>query len=85
MQSAAITIQERGQRYAERMAGVSERVLPHLESMERAKILNNARNLEQLDRVALRNFGLDDLPLAGAPINLAILTNQAAVVESKSL
>ena len=80
MQSAAITLQERGQRYAERMAGVSERVLPHLETLPPAEILGNARNLEQLDRVARRNFGLDDLRPAGAPINLAILTNQAAVI-----
>ena len=30
MQSAAITMQERAARYTERMAGVSERVVPHL-------------------------------------------------------
>ena len=29
LQSVAATMQERGQRYAERMASVSERVLPH--------------------------------------------------------
>jgi len=34
MQSAAITTQQRGQRYTERMAGVSENILPHLEQIE---------------------------------------------------
>ena len=79
MQSAAITLQDRGQRYAERMAGVSERVLPHLESLPPGEILERARNVEQLDRVARRNFGLDSQPPGGSPVNLAILTNQAAI------
>jgi hypothetical protein len=79
MQSAAITLQERGQRYAERMAGVSEKVLPHLESLPPGEILERARNVEQLDRVARRNFGLDSQPPGSCPVNLAILTNQAAI------
>ena len=79
MQSAALTMQERGQRYAERMAGVSEKVLPHLESMPPGEILDSARNIEQFDRVARRNFGLDSQPPGGSPVNLAILTNQAAI------
>jgi hypothetical protein len=60
MQSAAITMQQRGQRYTERMAGVSEKVLPHLESMQPDAILDSARNIEQFDRVARRNFRLED-------------------------
>ena len=79
MQSAALTMQDRATSYTERMAVVSECVLPHLESLPPAKIIGNARNLEQLDLVARRNFGLDDLPPVGALFNLAILTNQAAV------
>jgi hypothetical protein len=79
MQSAAITMQQRGQRYTERMAGVSEKVLPHLESMEPAAILDSARNIEQLDRVARRNYGLENQPPPGGILNLAILTNQAPV------
>ena len=85
LQSVAATMQERGQRYAERIAGVSEKVLPHLEKMQPGAILDSARNIEQFDRVARRNFGLDDLPPAGAPINLTILTNQAAIAVSKPL
>ena len=67
MQSAAITMQERGQRYAERMAGVSEKVLPHLESMQPGAILDSARNIELIDRVGRQTFGVvDDRPPPGA-------------------
>ena len=79
MQSAALTMQERGQRYTERMAGLSERVLPHLETLPPSEILERARNVEQFDRFSRRNYGLDNQPPAGGQINLAILTNQAAV------
>jgi len=79
MQSAAITMQERGQRYTERMAGVSEKLLPHLESMQPGAILDSARDIEQLDRVARRNYGLDNQPQIGGLINVAIMTNRAAV------
>ena len=79
LQSVAATMQERGQRYAERMAVVSERVLPHLESLPPGAILERARNVEQFDRFSRRNFGLDLQPPGGCPVNLAILTNQAAI------
>ena len=79
MQSAAITMQQRGRRYAERMAGVSEKVVPHLESMEPGDILESARNIEQLDRVARRTYGLDDQKPTSSVINLELLTGQALV------
>ena len=79
LQSVAASMQERAVRYTERMAGVSEKVPPHLESMEAAEILGNARDVEQYDRFSRRNFGLESQPPAGGSINLAILTNQAAV------
>ncbi len=44
------------------MAGVTEKVLPHLESMEPAEILDSARNLERFDYVARRNYGLEHQP-----------------------
>src|SRR4029453_5287 len=43
MQSVAITMQERAARYTERMVGVSERLLPHLEGLPTAEILEGAR------------------------------------------
>jgi len=52
--------------------------LPYLESLPPAEILDNARKLEQFDRVAQRNFGFYSPP-PGERFNLAMLTNWAAV------
>jgi len=77
--AAAQTMQARAERHVARIAGITDRVLPHLEAMEPAEILDSARNLERFDYVARRNYGLDNQPPPGGVINLAILTNQAAV------
>ncbi|MGH8092682.1 MAG: hypothetical protein ACREIF_04340 [Chthoniobacterales bacterium] len=76
--AAAATMHERGARHVERMAGVTEKVLPHLEAMEPGEILDKARNLERLDFVARRNYGLENQPPGGA-VNVNILTNRAAI------
>ena len=76
--AAAQTMQARAERHVERMAGIT-RVQPHLESMDPADILDSARNVERLDYVARRNYGLENQPPPGGMINLAILTNQAAI------
>ena len=54
--AAAQTMQARAERHVERMAGVTDKVLPHLESMEPAEILDSARNLERFDYVARRKL-----------------------------
>lgn len=77
--AAAVTMQERGARHVERMAGITEKVLPHLETMEPDELLDSARNLERLDFVARRNYGLENHPPAGGLITLSVLTNQAAI------
>jgi hypothetical protein len=41
------------------MAGVTEKVLPHLESMQPTSILNRFNDIEKYDRLARRN-GLSD-------------------------
>lgn len=79
LQSVRLTMQQRGEKYSDRMAGISEKVLPHLESMDPSEILGRAREIELNDRWSRRNFGLDNQPPSGGVLNLAILTNQAAV------
>jgi hypothetical protein len=79
MQSAAVSMPERAQRYAERMAGVSERVLPHLETLPPSEILERARNVEQFDRFSRRNFGLENQPAGSALLNLNVLANHTAI------
>ena len=83
--AVAQTMQARAERHVERMAGITDRVLPVLEKMEPAEILDSARNLERFDYVARRNYGMENQPPPGGLINLAILTNQAAIQVSKPL
>ena len=76
--TAALTMQARAERHVARMAGITDKVLPHLETMEPGEILDSARNLERFDFVARRNYGLENQPPPGGVLNLAILTNRAA-------
>ena len=84
-EAAAQTMQARAERHVERGGHHRPRPVPVLEKMEPAEILEGARNLEQFDYVARRNYGVENQPSPGGLINLAILTNQAVVVESKPL
>ena len=77
--AAAQTMQARAERHVERMAGVTDKVLPHLESMEPGEILDSARNLERFDYVARRNYGLDNQPNSSGPLTLNLLGNHCAV------
>jgi hypothetical protein len=79
MHSAAITMQERAERHVTRMAGITDKVLPHLESMEPAEILDSARNLERFDYVARRNFRLENQTGDSGPLTLAVLANHTAI------
>jgi hypothetical protein len=59
-EAVAITMQQRGERHVERMAGVSERAVDHIETMDGPEILNSVDEIEKLDKVARRTFGLRD-------------------------
>lgn len=77
--AAAAMMHERGARHVERMTGITEKVLPHLETMEPAEILNSARNLERYDFVARRNYGFESHPPNTGGIDFSVLCNQAAI------
>jgi hypothetical protein len=79
MQSAALTMQARAERHVQRMAGITDKVLPHLESMEPAEILDSARNLERFDFMARRNFRLENQTGDNGPLNLSVLGNHTAI------
>ena len=61
-QAVAMSMQRRGERHLERMAGVSERGVDHIETMDGPEILNSVDQIEKLDKVARRTFGLKDNP-----------------------
>jgi hypothetical protein len=60
VEAVAATLAERGQRHLKRMAGVSERGVDHIETMDGPGILNSVDEIEKLDKVARRTFGLND-------------------------
>jgi hypothetical protein len=55
-----MSMQKRGERHLERMAGVSERGVDHIETMNGPEILNSVDQIEKLDKVARRTFALAD-------------------------
>jgi len=69
VEAVAATLAERGQRHLKRMAGVSERRVDHIETMDGPEILNSVDEIEKLDKVARRTFGLNDNPYSGFTLN----------------
>ena len=65
-----MSMQQRGERHVERMAGVSERGVDHIETMDGSEILNSVDRIEKLDKVARRTFGLGDIPSSGFTLNV---------------
>ncbi len=73
-EAVAMSMQQRGERHVERMAGISERGVDHIETMDGPEILNSVDPIEKLDKVARRTFGLkDDNPLGGVSLNVLSL------------
>jgi hypothetical protein len=55
------------------MAGVTEKVLPHLESMQPDSILDRVNDIEKYDRLARRNYGLFENQERPSSLNLDVL------------
>ena len=81
MHSAATTIQERALRHVDRMAGVTEKVLPHLEAMPADSILHRVDQVEKLDGIARRNYGLDSNQEHPGILNVAVLAGGKAAFQ----
>jgi hypothetical protein len=75
VEAVAMSMQQRGERHLERMAGVSERGVDHIETMDGPEILDSVDEIEKLDKVARRTFGLSDSDSHGnnVVVNLALL------------
>jgi hypothetical protein len=85
-EAVAITMQQRGERHLGRMAGVSERGVDHVETMQGSEILARVDQIEKLDKVARRTFGLSDGDSDGnnLMVNIAILGVDPATVQVRS-
>ena len=51
-------MQQRAERHLGRMANIVEKTLPHVEAMEPGAILDRVDDVEKLDKVARRTFGI---------------------------
>jgi hypothetical protein len=60
VEAVAMSMQQRGERHVERMAGVSERGVDHIETMDGPEILKSVDRIDKLDKLGRRTFGLDD-------------------------
>ena len=60
VEAVAMSMQQRGERHVERMAGVSERGVDRIESMDGPEILKSVDRIDKLDKIGRRTFGLDD-------------------------
>jgi hypothetical protein len=70
-EAVTMSMQKRGERHLERMAGVSERGVDQIETMDGPKILDSVDEIEKLDKVARRTFGLkDDNPYSHFTLNV---------------
>jgi hypothetical protein len=70
VEAVAMSMQQRGERHVERMAGASERGVDHIETMDGPEILKSVDQIEKLDKVARRTFGLNDNPYSGFTLNV---------------
>src|SRR6059058_5502610 len=59
-EAASATMQQRGERHLGRMANIVEKTMPHVEAMEPDAILDRVDDVEKLDKVARRTFGISD-------------------------
>ena len=86
--AVAMTIQQRGERHVERMAGVSECGVDHIETMDGAEILDSVDRIQKLDKVARRTFGLNDddayNPNALVNINMLCVSPEQACIKDAS-
>src|SRR5437762_10306028 len=82
LQSIAQVMQGRAECCRQRVAGVSERVVGHVESMDPDEILTRSAQFEKIDTIARRTFGLNEAPSSQGSLSLNILTNHAVVVEA---
>jgi hypothetical protein len=70
VEAVAMSMQQRGERHVKRMAGVSERGIDHVETMDGHQILARVDRIEKLDKVARRTFGLDEIRPCGIQVNI---------------
>jgi hypothetical protein len=70
VQALAASMQQRGERHLGRMANIIEKTVPHIEAMEPSAILDRIDDVETLDKIGRRTYGLKDIPPTGFTLNV---------------
>ena len=73
-------MQQRAEHHVFRMAGVTEKVLPHLESMQPDCILDRVHDIEKYDRLARRNYGVSDNERRSSSLDVNVLAGRGRMV-----
>jgi hypothetical protein len=73
-------VQEPAEGHVYRMASVTDKVLPHLESMQPKSIQDRVNDIEKYDRMARRNYGLSDNQGRPSSLNIDVLTKGRMVI-----
>jgi hypothetical protein len=75
IEAVVMTMQQRGERHLGRMAKIVEKTVPHVEAMEPGAILDPVDDVEKLDKIGRRTFGLSERDAHGnnVAVNIAIL------------
>jgi hypothetical protein len=75
LEAVSASMQQRAQRHLGRMANIVEKTMPHVEALEPGAILDRVDDVEKLDKVARRTFGISDDGSHGenVTVNIGIL------------
>jgi hypothetical protein len=71
-EAASASMQQRAERHLGRMANIVEKTIPHVEAMEPGAILDRVDDVEKLDKVARRTFGISDDDVHGNNVTVNI-------------
>jgi hypothetical protein len=73
-EAVSASMQQRAERHLGRMANIVEKTMPHVEAMEPGAILDRVDDVEKLDKVARRTFGISDDDVHGSNVlvNIAL-------------
>jgi hypothetical protein len=73
-------VQQPAEGHVYRTAGVTDKVLPHLESMQPKSIQDRVNDIEKYDRMARRNYGLSDNQGRPSSLNIDVFTKGRMVI-----
>jgi hypothetical protein len=74
-EAVSATMQQRGERHLGRMANIVEKTVPHVEAMEPGTILDRIDDVETLDKLGRRTYGISGAneDQSQVAVNIAIL------------